>query len=306
MAKLNSRTLASLVHFEACGRLRSFSDAAKELSLTTGAVSQQIRKLEDVLGFKLFERQPRGIELTAEGTELLKVTQSSVEAIETVLEKLQGQTEESVVRLKSTPSFVFKWLIPHLQAFDHNHPEIRVETFADAALLDLTSGDFDLAIDYSNGEYAEFEALLLMEETLQPVISPSYMPDADWSDPDIWRKISLLHDSMPWPGSSRDAEWRYWLDQRGLSDVCSGSGHYFNRADMAIAAAGAGLGVALARSALVEDELEAGRLIAPFPAVKSCCDYYLLLPKGAPELSNARVLGDWLRALAQRSGTGSS
>ncbi len=306
MTKLNSRTLASLVHFEACGRLLSFSDAAKELSVTTGAISQQIRKLEDVLGMKLFERNPRGILLTPEGKELLLVTQQSVEAIEAVLEMLQKRQGEDVVRLKSTPSFVFKWLIPHLRAFNRNHPDIRVETFADAALLDLNSNDFDLAIDYSNGQYQDFDAQLLMHESLVPVTSPNYMPDADWSDPEIWKRVSLLHDSMPWPNSPRDAEWRYWLDQSGLTQVVSSSGHYFNRVDMAIAAADAGLGIALARSSLIKDELESGRLIAPFPPVQSCCDYYLLLPKGTADVANARVLRDWLKVLAQRSGTGSS
>lgn len=298
MTKLTSRTLASLVHFEACGRLLSFSDAAKELSVTTGAVSQQIRKLEDKLGMKLFERQPRGILLTPEGKELLLVTQQSVEAIEAVVEMLQKRSAEDVVRLKSTPSFVFKWLIPHLRTFNRKFPDIRVETYADAALLDLTGGDFDLAIDYSNGEYQDFEAQLLMHETLLPVTSPNYMPDADWNDPAVWQKISLLHDSMPWPDSPRDAEWRYWLDQCGLNNVSSTRGHYFNRADMAIAAADAGLGIALARGSLVSEELESGRLIAPFPPVASCCDYYLLIPKGTAEGSSARVLRDWLQTLA--------
>jgi len=306
MTKLNARTLASLVHFEACGRLLSFSDAARELSVTTGAVSQQIRKLEDLLGLKLFKRQPRGIVLTPEGRELLLVTQKSVEAIETVVETLQKKGSDDVVRLKSTPSFVFKWLIPHLRAFNGSHPEIRVETFADAALLDLTSGDFDLAIDYSHGEYQDFDAQLLMQESLLPVTSPNYIPGADWQDPAIWKQISLLHDSMPWPGSPRDAEWRYWLDNSGLNHVVSSAGHYFNRVDMAIAAADAGLGVALARSSLVQEDLESGRLIAPFPPVQSCCSYYLLLPKGTVEGAKAHTLCDWLTTLAQRSGTGSS
>lgn len=306
MPRLTSRILSSLVHFEACGRLLSFSDAARELSVTTGAVSQQIRKLEEALGLKLFDRRPRGIRLTQDGHELLQVTQQSVESIEAVIDELQHRDGGNRVRLKSTPSFVFKWLIPHLRAFNRRFPEIRVETYADAALLDLAGGDFDLAIDYSTGDYEDFDAQLLVHETLLPVTSPNYMPDADWSDPAIWQQVSLLHDAMPWPGAPGDAEWRYWLDQSGLTSVDSARGHYFNRADMAIAAADAGLGIALARGSLVNEELESGRLIAPFEAVPSCCDYYLLLPRAIRTGTSTLELRDWLLALAHRSGTGSS
>lgn len=304
--KLSARTFSALITFEACGRLLSFSDAARELCVTTGAVSQQIRKLEEQLAMRLFVRAARGIQLTPEGAQLLSATQQSIEGVEKTVKQLQSRLNGSVVRLKSTPSFVFKWLIPKLQAFNQHHPDVKVETYADAALLDLAGADFDLAIDYSDGEYADFDATLLVRETLLPVVSPDYMPDADWRDPAIWQQVSLLHDAMPWPDAPKDAEWRYWLDQAGLRHVDSDRGHYFNRADMSIAAADAGLGMALARGSLVVDELASGRLIAPFEALPSCCHYYLLLPQGTEAGHNVRVLRDWLLAAAQRSGMGSS
>ncbi|OZG72620.1 transcriptional regulator [Hahella sp. CCB-MM4] len=294
MSGLGVRTFSMLIYFEACGRLLSFSAAARELYVTTGAVSQQIRKLEEQLGIKLFERRPSGIRLTAKGNELLTVTRQSIEAIRQTVERLQVNSIDTAVRLTSTPSFVFKWLIPMLKEFNLNNPDIKIETYAEAALLNLSTASFDLAIDYSKGEYQNFDATLLVEEILLPVISPEYMKGANWQDPKIWDSVSLLHDAMPWSDAPRDAEWRYWLDQSGLTDVSSRQGHYFNRSDMAIAAADAGLGVALARGSLVKEELASGRLIAPLPAVPSCCNYYLVTPKGKAISHSVGVLRDWL------------
>lgn len=300
--KLKAQTLSALKTFEAAARLRSFTDAARELCVTTGAVSQQIRKLEDTLGVDLFIRRSRGIALTPQAQELLVVTQQSLQAIEAVVDSFRHIGGEEV-RLKSTPSFVFKWLIPRLQAFNSEYPDIRVETFADAALLDLEAGDFDLAINYGFGGYPGFEAVRFMGESLIPVMSPDYQLDIDWQDPDCWQQVNLLHDALPFPDAERDAEWRYWLNASGLSAVDSARGHYFNRVDMAIAAASAGLGVALARHSLVEDELATGRLVAPLPAIESESSYYLLIPHAVRNSLSVSRLKSWLLQEAVREGS---
>jgi len=292
--KLSPRIFSALIYFEACGRLLSFSGAARELYLTTGAVSQQIRKLEQQLALKLFVRLAHGIKLTPAGQELLGVMKQSVATITKVITTLQAPLTNEVIRLKSTPSLVFKWLIPKLQQFKDDFPDLKIETFADAALLDLSHDDFELAIDYSKGDYHGVDATWLMAEELMPVVSPAYMAGIDWQDPLAWQQVSLLHDALPWAGASRDEEWRYWLDQSGLTSVISEQGYYFNRSDMAIAAAEAGLGVALARRALVTNELTSGRLISPCAMVASCCDYYLLMPTASPANNNAKLLQDWL------------
>jgi len=294
MPKPSPRIFSALIYFEACGRLLSFSAAARELHLTTGAVSQQIRKLEQQLALQLFIRHGQGVELTPAGNELLAVMQQSVAAINTVLARLQASPTSDVIRLKSTPSLVFKWLIPKLQQFKNEFGQLKIETYADAALLDLTRDDFDLAIDYSKGDYQHVTATLLMSEQLLPVASPEYIAGLDLANKKVWDQISLLHDAMPWAGAARDAEWRYWLDQSGLNSVASEQGHYFNRSDMAIAAAEAGLGVALARRSLVTTELTSGRLVSPWPMVDSCCNYYLLLPKRQVSNQQAKTVQTWL------------
>ena len=109
--------------------------------------------------------------------------------------------------------------------------------------------------------------------------------------------MTLLHDSMPWREARRDAEWRFYLDQAGLGAVDSDRGHYFNRADLAMEAAAAGLGVALARGCLIDKDLDRGRLVAPLPALPSCCTYYLIHRPGALDNARLRVFFDWLLQL---------
>ena len=293
MSKLKPATLSSLVYFEACGRLMSFSNAARELCVTTAAVSQQIRKLEEQLGFKLFERLPSGICLTTDGVELLSVCKQSMEAIERTVDHLQKINSTQSLRLKSTPSFIFKWLIPRLKEFNQSFPDIQVETFADAALLTLDPAEFDLAIDYSTGKYQAFDSTLLIKEYLIPVASPDLAKNIIWEEPNSWSNL-LLHDAIPWPDSTKDAEWRYWFNSAGYEKVDSKQGHFFNRSDMAIAAAAAGLGIAIARASLVQEELTSGQLLAPLPSVPSCCDYYLLTAKNSTSPSKATLLKDWL------------
>ncbi|MFC6673041.1 LysR substrate-binding domain-containing protein [Marinobacterium aestuariivivens] len=296
---INAQILAALRTFEAASGALSFTRAAAKLNVTTGAVSQQIKHLESQLGFKLFDRLPRGLRLTAEGQQLYAVVHRCLLDLDSCVQRLQHQMLEGHIRFRSTPSLLFKWLVPRLHRFHARYPDIHVETFAEEALLKTEPRDFDLAIDYSFGEYPELEAEKLLPEILFPVASPDYAAGRDWRDPAAWQGLTLLHDSVPWRGAARDAEWRYYLDQIGLGAVESARGHYFNRADLAIEAAAAGLGVALARGSLIDSDLASGRLVAPLPSVDACCAYYLIYRPGALDDVRIRVFFDWLRGLPE-------
>ncbi|MBN3563868.1 LysR family transcriptional regulator [Aliamphritea spongicola] len=301
MADLHPRIFTTLVYFSACARHLSFTAAARELHITTGAVSQQIRKLETQLGFQLFIRQPDGIRLTQDGTKLQQVTDQAVGRINDVIHELQ-RSDHSELRLYSTPSLVFKWLIPKLRDFSLEYPRIKVSAFAETSLTnpDRQTG-FDLLIDYRlNSDHCGQNTEKLMDEFIFPVASPAYLQGRDVSDKNFWNKVTLLHDDTPWRNAERDSEWRYWLAQTGRESVPGNSGHFFNRSDMAIAAACAGLGIAMARSTLVSDELQNGQLITPFETVKSNCSYYLSAPATGEHSShqNGATLRDWLRRQA--------
>ncbi len=276
---LKSSVFSALVTFVQVAEFPSFSAAAKSLHLTTGAISQQLLQLEDQLGFSLFERHSRGVRLTPQGEMLKNVACRSIGDIEKVIATLRAQSERKEIRLKLTPSFAFKWLVPRLENFYRLHPDIQIQTFAEGALVDSDRRDYDLAIDYGPMPYRRADAELLFEEYLIPVMSPSYLESNSWLADSRkiqrWNEVVLLHDAMPWAQSPRDYEWQFWAEQLGF-EVPAHQGHFFNRTDMAMSAAEAGLGIAMARRALLGNELSSHRLVAPLGEVPANAGYFLI------------------------------
>lgn len=273
-------------------RHQSLTSAAKELSLTVGAVSQQLQQIEDKLGFAVFERHARGIRLTEQGSKLVESTSHHLAAIEENVFQLTHVSERKQIRLKLTPSFAFKWLVPRLDKFHKLYPDVQIHTFAEGALVDSDNRNFDIAIDYGPIPYKHQSAELLMEESLVPVMSPSYQQSHPVQlDNDSWKGVVLLHDVMPWASASKDHEWHYWAEQQQLSFETN-QGHFFNRTDMAMSAAEAGVGIALARSALLSNELTEGRLVAPFAAISAHAGYFVLTHTDNPY---TRLFKNWLR-----------
>ncbi|GGK57317.1 LysR substrate-binding domain-containing protein [Amphritea balenae] len=291
---LNSQILAALKTFEAAARLRSFSQAAAELSITPGAVSQQIKNLETQIGTGLFTRKTRQVELTPQGAQLYETARPALLSLDSCLGRIKRSDLEGSVRLRSIPSFVFKWLIPRLGGFQKRFPDIRIETFAEGSLLDLRARDFDIAIDYGVGDYPGLSSTLMMDEYLFPVVSPEYFSAIDWQMDGALNRVPLLHDTAPWANAEPDAEWRYFLDVNGMKDIDTSRGHYFNRGDMAIKAAVAGLGAAIARESLITEEIIRGRLIAPYEKRQCRCSYYIIYPQGALKNPRIKAVHDWL------------
>ena len=299
---LNSQILAALKTFEAAARLRSFSQAAAELAITPGAVSQQIKNLELQTGVPLFTRRTRQVELTAQGKQFFETVRPALLGMEACLGRMKRSGLEGSVRLRSIPSFVFKWLIPRLGGFQKRYPDIRIETFAEGSLLDLKSRDFDIAIDYGVGDYPGLCSTLMMDENLFPVVSPEYFGDINWNEAGALNRVPLLHDTQPWADANPDAEWRYFLDVSGMDEVVTERGHYFNRGDMAIKAAVSGLGAAIARESLITEELIRGRLIAPYPKQKCRCSYFIIYQEGALDNPGIKAVHDWLLEIGKQPG----
>lgn len=272
---MRASTFAGLATFAVVAKHQSLTKAAQELHLTTGALSQQIKQLEQRLDITLFHRHSRGLTLTDSGKQLFNVVDLSIGQIKQVLTELKAPETSSEIRLKLTPSFAFKWLVPKLHDFNRQFPELKVQTFADGALVDHKCDDVDLVIDYCQFGADTNNGELLLEEHLIPVMSPMYFNNFNWQSENIWQEVTLLHDAMPWQGAQKDQEWQVWFDSIGLKLSHLPQGHYFNRTDMAMAAAEAGLGVALARQALLGNEIEQNRLVAPYSAIKANAGYFL-------------------------------
>ncbi len=302
--KLNAQIMAALRTFEVAARCGSFTQAARELHISAGAISQQMANLESQLNLILFVRHSRGIKLSNEGRSLFAVVEPSLNSIVKVIANLQvNNNQEQEIRIKSTPSFAYKWLVPRLHDFYHKHPLIRVQIFADGALVDTEKTDYDLAIDFSPIPYpknAAVDAQLLMTESLIPVVSPDYAKAHNWQDKTCWDDVTLLHDAMPWLGASNDCEWRFWFDAMGLVQQNSQCGHSFNRTDLAMEAALAGQGIALARKALLTDNLEKGTLVAPFAAISADSGYFVLNAAGAASSKSIETFKHWLNDQAMQ------
>ncbi|ABU70078.1 LysR substrate-binding domain-containing protein [Vibrio campbellii] len=289
---MKSSVVSGLWLFSQVAEHSSFTSAAKALHLTIGAISQQIIQLEEQLGFTLFERHSRGIRLTPKGLQLSQSSQFHFTEIGKTLEELQIEKPHNEIRLKLTPSFAFKWLVPRLESFHLENPDLQVQIFAEGALVNSELKDYDVAIDYGSHPYRDKSAERILDEQLLPVMSPKYLEDHGWlktlkASPEKWRDATLLHDAMPWDKAPRDYEWLYWASSMGF-DFKTDVGHFFNRTDMAMSAAEAGVGIAMARMALVEDELASGRLVSPFEPVDASAGYYLIINNQSEQTARFR------------------
>lgn len=302
LPKINAQTHAWLKVFAVSARHLSFTLAAEELHVTTGAVSQQIKQLESRLGFKLFRRLPRRLELTAEGRRLADVVDVAYQSVDLEIARLHSGEMSGVVRLRSLPSFLTKWLVPRLPRLLARYPDIELQVEAEDSSLSLRGVEFDLAIDLNDGSYPGLHTTTLMEEEIFPVCSPTLMqgrPPLDRAEE--LRHYPLLHDVTAWRGSHQYAEWEHYLKSIGVPHVDVRRGYTFNRNHITIAAAIAGMGVAIARKTLTTDELESGLLVELGRRVRTGKFYGILYSSGA--LDDRRVLAvhDWIAEEATRA-----
>ena len=263
--QLNGQVYVWLHVFACAARHLSFTRCAEELHITPGAVSQQMRQLEERLGFALFLRRARGVELTAEGQRLAQTVTDAYGSIEAELLRLDAGEIRGTLRLRSIPSFLAKWLTPRLRRFQQRYPDIELRLVAEDSKQALHEGDFDLAIDLNDGSYPGMLSTPLLDEQIFPVCAPSLLRGRPpLHGPADLVHFPLLHDITAWRGSYEYAEWEFYLNAIGYHDADVRRGHTFNRNHLTIEAAIAGMGVAIARLTLLNDELERGTLIVPF------------------------------------------
>ena len=167
--------LNALRAFEAAARHLNFSRAADELSVTPGAVSQQIQNLEDYIGGPLFKRTPRGLLLTDTAQTALPALRDAFDNLAEAAALLTAQVEGRRLTITAAPSFAAKWLVPRLGRFEAAYPQVDVWLSADMDLVDFGAGEVDVAIRYGAGPYPGLESVRLMRETVVPVMSPELM-----------------------------------------------------------------------------------------------------------------------------------
>jgi len=300
---LTAQMHAWLQVFACAARHLSFTRCAEELHVTPGAISQQMRQLEERLGFALFHRVARGLELTAEGQRLAIVANEVHSRIDDELRLLHSGRIGGVFKLRCIPSFLSKWLMPRLPELERAFPDIQLRIIAEDSSGSLRDDDFDLAIDLNDGSYPGLMTTSLLEEELFPVCSPALQTGKPPLDtPSQLVHYPLLHDITAWRGSYEYAEWEFYLNAIGAAGIDVRRGHTFNRNHLTIEAAIMGMGVAIARKALITNELEEGSLIIPFGhPIAARKKYVLVYREGALQTPARRAVHDWLVEQALKS-----
>ncbi len=283
--------LQTLRAFEATGRLLSMTLAAEELHVTHGAVSRHIKTLESYLGVVLFRRLTRRIVLTEAGAEFHASVARLLGELTREAELLRRQDSVSRLKISTSVSFASKWLAPRLHRLKAEHPELDVHLDVTDVNVDLNDGQVDAAIRYGSGRYRNVVAERILEETVTPVCSPTYLAAVGGlPTPESLVSCTLLHEDRML------ANWEQWFALAGVDRPASGRGPAYSHGSMAIEAAIRDEGVVLGRSALVADDIAAGRLVAPFPNIKLKAErgYDLVYRTGNRDHLKVRVLRDWL------------
>ncbi|NHK28319.1 transcriptional regulator GcvA [Parvularcula flava] len=297
--------LNALRAYEAAARHLSFTKAAEELNVTPGAISQQIKALEDYLGVPVFKRQNRTLLLTEEAQSSLPIMRDAFDKLATAASLLASGADQGKLTVSVAPSFASKWLVPRLDSFQAAFPDIDVYVHANMNLVDFAADDVDVAIRYGGGTYDGLTVHKLMEERIIPVASPALMrgehPLHKLSDLAFH---TLLHDGSP--DNDEDCPtWPMWLRAAGAKDengeILDGTrGPRFNQSSLVIEAAVAGKGVALAKSALALADLEAARLVIPFDFTTTTdFAYYVVHPPAKAALPQVKAFVDWVLKQAE-------
>ena len=301
--------------FEAVARHLNFRAAAEELSLTQSAVSRQIQSLEDEVGSALFLRHTRSVELTGSGTILLRAAGSALERIDAAVRQIRQSAGRRSVAITTWASFASMWLIPRLEAFQREHPDIDIRIDASDAAVDLSTADVDMALRYAVPQAIPAGASRLFGEQLTPVASPWLLKTHRIAKLDDLAKVTLIEAGDA--HRTRHLEWltwQRWLDHFSTTGGTRASSRtkakltpqrwlYFNYAHQIVQAALTGQGVALARLPLVAESLASGDLVEPLPQMRidSPLVYWLVVTPRSAQRPEVKAFCDWLLKEAART-----
>jgi LysR family glycine cleavage system transcriptional activator len=293
--------IAALRALEAAARHLSYTRAAEELHVTQSAISHQIKHAEELWGFKLFERRGRRLVLTEAGHALVPVVRDFIRRITSTLEDLTESKEgPAALRVTLLQSFAFKWLVPRLGHFNHDFPEIDVWISTSDELVGFDRENADVGIRLGYGNWGDLYEELLLTEYVFPVCSPLFLKEhGSPTTPEDLLRLPLLRrstiDILP--------RWRDWFRDAGVVVKKMPSGTKFPQTSLALQAAIDHQGIALARSAHVLDDINAGRLIALFPEVvcKSNVSYFFVCTPGRENEPQILAFRQWLASEARES-----
>lgn len=293
MIKSRLPPLNSLRAFEAAARHLSVKDAAAELCVTPGAVSQMLKTLEGHLGIKLFHRVNRGILLTEAGQGYLPPIRNAFRQISEASRRVAVSPDSGVLTVSVTPFFASAWLIPRLNGFQNAYPNIDLHVVTSNKLVDFSRDSVDVAVRHGLGRYPGLISERVVAVEVVPVAAPELVARLGMPS----HPVELTH----WP-HVHDAErkgWHRWFQAQGIEEIDSPRGPSFDDSSLLLKAVLAGQGAGLLPAAMVALEIADERLVTVSNiTLLDDFAYYLVYPEADGELPKIAAFHAWIRHVA--------
>jgi putative choline sulfate-utilization transcription factor len=299
---LGDMSLDLLRAFEAAARLRSFTAAAIELGTTQPAVSQQIKRLEEQLGTRLFDRIYRGIELTDAGEVLFNHVQAGMQTMDSGLQAITDRHQHEVLQVATDFAFAAYWLMPRLHRFHKLNPDVDVSLVTSERTHSMLRADVDVAVLFGDGRFKQGESRWLFSEEVFPVCSPQLLAGRETPlANEVLKEFPLLH--LRSEGSNNWFDWGGVFRALGIAKAPAPGQLRFDNYTLLIQAAIGGQGVAIGWRHLIDDLLAQGLLCRPVAGTAiSTYGYYVVLPQRKRRVQLVQQFVDWLASEQALSG----
>jgi DNA-binding transcriptional LysR family regulator len=291
--KLHSPSMPELHAFVVAARLGSFTLAARELSVTQGAISRAVARLEEHFGVQLVQRNARKMELTKAGKELLRDVEAPLVAIEKASARRRTRTNELV--LSAVPTLASTWLVPRLPDFHRRHPETRIRFVPYRKGEDFTGGEPDAALLTGMADsWPGLDCTYVIGREIVPLCHPARLQARRWKRPaDLAREPLLSHTTSP-------DRWSEWLTAAGARNAQPNVAGSFDQVSILLRAAIADMGVIVVSRCLAREAVESGRLVIPFDLpIESARGFFLCAPPRNANMPAFREFRQWLLEMAK-------
>lgn len=279
--------LAALRAFEAAARHGNFSRAAEEIHVTHGAISHQVRALEEELGVPLFARHGKRISITPEGERFATTLRKALTDIAAAAAALQADGKQKRLTVTALPSFAARWLSPRLGEFIELHPDMEVMLQSSSQLTDFVRESVDIGVRFGRGNYPGLAVEKIMDDYYYPVASPRFNKGKLPRTPEKLAEYTLLRCEME--------PWTPWFRAAGLDFLEPTGGLVFQDSSMLVRTAVEGHGIALARHAIAFSDIESGELVRLFDiAIRTQQSYYLVCPPESLQKPQVQAFRKWL------------
>lgn len=289
--------LNSLKIVESAARHRNFTRAGEEQFITASAVSQRVKGLEEQLRFKIFRRQKNAVSLTPEGERFVQQVREALDRIVEAGLEVRKRDYEHMLKISVLPTFATRWLLPRMHRFQDLEPDTHLHWTTSYDQVDFRNADVDLEIRYGDGRFPGLHSELLLREDLTPVCSVDLFRRVLGNNrpfnsltPSELSRFTLLH------SDTCTRNWQSWLEFTKAPEVLDEARSMsFDSCMMSFQAANAGLGFAVANRAYIQNDVDEGRLVAPFTVLHpNTMGWHFVCPRGhlgAPKLEAFRA---WL------------